>query len=154
MNMEELYEIIYGKVDPPLYVPVGTLGKLSADQIFKIPNLYQTKDLTTSDNSFKVIQISQSQQKNGKLVTSVTVQVIKSKKEDEKKICYVCGDDLSEFFKTDLKKQDGLNAAPPVVPQMILWNGKKEMVCPDCYKAAVTGLKVFRENNPKWNPPK
>lgn len=151
--MEEIYEITYGKVDAPLPVPMRAIGKLSTGQTFKIPNLYGIQNTTQTNYSFKVTQISEPQVINDRLVTRVNAELIRNKPEEDKsKICYICGIDLMESYKTDMRKQDGLNS-PPVIPQMTKWNGVKEIVCTDCYKAAETGLTVFMENNPTWKRP-
>ena len=72
-------------------------------------------------------------------------------KEEQDKFCYLCGADLFKIYKTDLSKQDGLNS-PPVVPQMVKWDGTRKTVCPACYKTTLTGMKVCRESNPTWKP--
>ena len=150
--MDEIYEIAYGRVDAPLFVPVSAIGKLIMGQIFKVPNLYAIQNLQ-NNFSFKVIQVSVPEVVNDRLVTKINAELIKNKPEEEKsKICYICGIDLMESYKTDMRKQDGLNA-PPVIPQMTKWNGVKEIVCPDCYKAVESGVSVYMANNPTWKRP-
>jgi len=64
--------------------------------------------------------------------------------------CYVCGVDLTRKYKNDTAQQNNFNASTQKFPEMILWNGKKEEVCSECYKAYVEGLEVYKENNPNF----
>ena len=62
-------------------------------------------------------------------------------------ICYICGDDLSAYYKTDKMKQEGLNSTLPNIPELTKWNGEKKSVCSPCYKASIECMQVYDEKH-------
>jgi len=70
------------------------------------------------------------------------------------KTCYICGVDLLQQYKRDNGTQNDLNASKQKFPQMTRWDGQKKEVCASCFKSVEEGVEVYRQNHPKWRPPK
>lgn len=62
----------------------------------------------------------------------------------ESTICYVCGADLVQLYKTE-NDQTCLPSMLQKYPQMTLWNGSKKNVCDSCYNAAQECLTAYYE---------
>jgi len=74
-------------------------------------------------------------------------------KETEAKACYVCGVELKPQMDNKINKKstyadsvDNSKDIPQKYPEMTLWDGRKEIVCPDCYKSYKTGVETYYQN--------
>lgn len=74
---------------------------------------------------------------------------------NDKKIgCYVCDTNLKEEYKKEIiQYSDSDHFFKKICVGMIRWDGVKKLLCVSCYKNHLSGIKIYQEKNPNWEPP-